>query len=302
MKIATDTATLVIYDLDQLRHRIEDDSEWWSAEESVLQEINHGNAMFICLEEDGLYDININPSPPDDFEYDDLIVANIKNSSGKFFIGPAEAVTAEGEEPEEGKYGHFFEASPGDYELIIKAEEHSLSIWIDTIEKFEVNKFQEIPSLEEWEEYSVDDAEYMQEILESIGEHLEELGYELDEDLDNQGVVYCHPEFGYLLIEGLEGGIRFATTVDYDAGTDLKLISYDEWHTKLLEVLDRFNANATVARAYDNPEGQAVVLDSWRPAIYEEDEFEIYLDLWHDDVVNKLESAQAEVFIPKQTH
>ena len=214
MKIATDTAKLVIYDLDQLRHRLEEDSEWWLEEESVLQEINHGNAMFVCLEEDGLYDIQINPGQPDNFEYDDLIVANIKNSSGQFFIGPAEAVTAAGEEPEEGKHSHFFEASPGDYELIIKAEDHSLSIWINTIEKFEVNKFQEIPSLEEWEEYSIDDAEYTQEILESIGEHLEELGYELDEDLDNQGVVYRHPEFGYLLIEGLEGGIRFATTVD----------------------------------------------------------------------------------------
>jgi len=39
ISIQTDTATLVIYDLMSLKHRINDDVDWWSLPEDELEEI-----------------------------------------------------------------------------------------------------------------------------------------------------------------------------------------------------------------------------------------------------------------------
>ncbi len=305
MQIATDTATLVIYDLDQLQHRIDDDCDWWVDQDQELEEINKGNVLFVGLDEDGFYDIEIKSGSPEQ-ELDDVVSARLKNSSGRFFIGPGEAVTGEGEEPEESRYGHFFKVPPGDYEVSVAADEdHKLLIWLNPAEKFEPNHFADPPALN-YGEISYGDMAPVSEqgaglVLDRVCDHLEQLGYQLDEN-NTEDLIYFHDSYGYVLVEIFEGGIRLATTVAYEIGSDQNLVSYEEWHAKLLEVLDRFNANATVARAYNNMEGREVVFDTWYPPIYTEAQFDVFLDLWHEDVLNKLEEAQNEVFTPHQTH
>ncbi|WP_373275999.1 DUF6386 family protein, partial [Serratia marcescens] len=49
----TDTATLSIFDLVSLNHRVSDDADWWSIPEDELEEVNKGNVLFLNLGEDG---------------------------------------------------------------------------------------------------------------------------------------------------------------------------------------------------------------------------------------------------------
>lgn len=53
LNIQTNTATLVIYDLMSLKHRINDDADWWSLSEDEVEEINKGNVLFLNLGDDG---------------------------------------------------------------------------------------------------------------------------------------------------------------------------------------------------------------------------------------------------------
>ena len=48
INIQTDTATLVIYDLMSLKHRINDDADWWSLPENKVEE-NENSEITILL-------------------------------------------------------------------------------------------------------------------------------------------------------------------------------------------------------------------------------------------------------------
>lgn len=59
ISIQTDTTTLVIYDLISLKHRINEDVDWWSLPEDEVEEVNKGNVLFLNLGDDGAYKVNI---------------------------------------------------------------------------------------------------------------------------------------------------------------------------------------------------------------------------------------------------
>ena len=59
INIQTDTTTLVIYDLMSLKHRINEDVDWWSLPEDEVEEVNKGNVLFLNLGDDGAYKVNI---------------------------------------------------------------------------------------------------------------------------------------------------------------------------------------------------------------------------------------------------
>lgn len=47
--VITDTATVVIFDLKAVRHRISDTPDWWSIVQDEILETNSGNiAFFEC--------------------------------------------------------------------------------------------------------------------------------------------------------------------------------------------------------------------------------------------------------------
>ncbi len=345
MRIATDTATLIIYDLDQLKHRMNDQLDWWSDVSQEVAEINIGHALFVGLAEDGLYDINIKVGVPVLGNNISVIQANLHNTSGVFYVGPGESVTAEGEEPGESRYAHFYEVSPGDYEVTVTGQEHTVFIWLTPTQEFLPNGFEVSPLMEsaltyldntrlkkdhnmndeekmandnkrltgndsekqtiEVDDYAAGDPGLVEDeelalVVESICGHLEILGYEVDSSEDD--LLFFHEDYGYLLIEEYAGGMRFATTMEYDAQRDLKLMPYEEWRGRLLDVLDHFNASASVARAYDNPENEEVVLDCWYPAFYSKAAFNRFIELWHDDITVQFEEAQEEVSETRVTH
>ncbi|MBP2837312.1 DUF6386 family protein [Dickeya parazeae] len=116
-KIFTDTATIVIFDLQSLKHRITDTPDWWSIEDDEIDETNNGNAVFLNLGSDGEYLINIVESLND---YDGA--AYIKSPSGDIFIGAGEDTTGGDLEPENTNSvsGYFLKSLPGNYSVKFK--------------------------------------------------------------------------------------------------------------------------------------------------------------------------------------
>ncbi|MGM1019737.1 MAG: DUF6386 family protein [Bacillota bacterium] len=49
----TDTATFCLFDTEALKHRLDDEPDWWSVEEDELGELNQGNVAFFNLRADG---------------------------------------------------------------------------------------------------------------------------------------------------------------------------------------------------------------------------------------------------------
>ncbi|ELY2798463.1 hypothetical protein SNN58_003238 [Cronobacter dublinensis] len=125
INIQTDTATLVIYDLMSLKHRIDDDADWWSLPEDEVEEINKGNVLFLNLGEDGAYKVHINN---DVDEYTGVLF--LKVPSGKVFIGAGEDVTGGDLEPDDSNAisGEFITLEPGSYE--VKYKKHGSDVLI----------------------------------------------------------------------------------------------------------------------------------------------------------------------------
>lgn len=113
----TDTATLTIFDLASLKHRVHDEADWWSIPEDEIYEINQGNVLFFNLGNDGDYIVTIN---------DDLDEAYgpffLKVPSGRVYIGAGEDTSGGELEPDGSDYmaGVFLELAPGNYEFKIK--------------------------------------------------------------------------------------------------------------------------------------------------------------------------------------
>ncbi|MFK4304403.1 MULTISPECIES: DUF6386 family protein [unclassified Paenibacillus] len=48
-QFTTDTATLCVFDTEALKHRLDDEPDWWSIEEDELGELNQGNVALFNL-------------------------------------------------------------------------------------------------------------------------------------------------------------------------------------------------------------------------------------------------------------
>ncbi|MEQ9902811.1 MULTISPECIES: DUF6386 family protein [Pectobacterium] len=123
--IFTDTATIVIFDLQSLKHRITDTADWWSIEEDEIDEINNGNAVFLNLGSDGEYLINIVEYLND---YDG--VAYINAPSGNIFIGAGEDTTGGDLEPDDinSVSGSFIKLLPENYAVKFKRVDNNIYI------------------------------------------------------------------------------------------------------------------------------------------------------------------------------
>lgn len=116
-RFKTDTATLIVVDPACVRHRLDDDADWWSIPEDELAEVNLGNALFVNLGADGVYVLDLSSeAPPSGARCAEAMIRNI---SGRFFVGAGEYMTSEGMEPE-AVYGNVFvECSPGTYRAVV---------------------------------------------------------------------------------------------------------------------------------------------------------------------------------------
>lgn len=124
MEIATDTATICIFDKENLAHRKDDAGDWWSLPKNELQEAVEGNALFLNLGDDGTYLVNV---LVDDFEAE--YKYNIVIKSGELFIGPGEEASGGGFEPDGVWGGEFLAFDPGNYICKIRRHENVIDLF-----------------------------------------------------------------------------------------------------------------------------------------------------------------------------
>ncbi|QJU40040.1 DUF6386 family protein [Serratia marcescens] len=110
----TDTATLSIFDLVSLKHRVSDDADWWSIPEDELEEVNKGNVLFLNLGEDGQYTVRVVDNISENYK---SLFLNVP--SGKVFVGAGEDTSGGDLEPDGSDYmsGEFLILDIGNYEV-----------------------------------------------------------------------------------------------------------------------------------------------------------------------------------------
>jgi len=117
-QFTTDTATLCVFDVGALKHRIADSADWWCLRADQLQEVNSGNAAFIDLGSDGTYNGTLQFSP---LSQPQLRVGLI-GPTGRFFIGAGEETTSEGMEPDCTRGGVLLEIPRGGVVLQVASQ------------------------------------------------------------------------------------------------------------------------------------------------------------------------------------
>lgn len=107
----TDTATLCIFDPIRLKHRLNDDADWWSMPSDEIAEVNKGNVVFVGLGTDGKFTMRFVDSLRDAH----VVKVRLSVDSGRVFVGAGEEVTSDGLEPECLRGGAFLDVSSGVY-------------------------------------------------------------------------------------------------------------------------------------------------------------------------------------------
>ncbi|MFY9351777.1 MAG: DUF6386 family protein [Sphingobium sp.] len=129
--IYTSTSTIAVYDLAALKHRLNDDVDWWADPAEELAEINLRNLLIVGLGGDGFYDLDI-------VEEEGVATRfSLCFPSGRIFIGPGEMLTGGGDEPAPQYGGMFLDFEPGDYAVGLERDDSRLRISITRSVAFE---------------------------------------------------------------------------------------------------------------------------------------------------------------------
>ena len=125
IEITTDTATICIFDKECLEHRKDDVGDWWSLPKNELQEVINGNALFLNVDNDGTYLVNVMES-----NFNDGTEYNFVVKSGRLFIGPGEEVSGGGFEPDGSWGGEFIDLTPGNYKCQVRRKDFVIDLFL----------------------------------------------------------------------------------------------------------------------------------------------------------------------------
>lgn len=137
--VNTDTATISVFDLAAIKHRITDTPDWWSIVEDEMLEMNAGNIAFFGMGQDGCYKVSVVSDITDDFGSLYLSVP-----SGNVFIGAGEDATGGDLEPDLSGaiQGSFIGLASGDYLVKYKKQGDMLELAFCPSEKMS-NSFED---------------------------------------------------------------------------------------------------------------------------------------------------------------
>ena len=123
--VVTDTATLAVFDLQAMQHRLSDTFDWWSIQSDEVLEMKRGNIAFLNLGGDGRYQIKI---------VDSLIGpsggVHLKVPSGRVFVGAGEDTSGGGLEPDgsDAMQGQFITLEVGSYYMSYKVDDGAICL------------------------------------------------------------------------------------------------------------------------------------------------------------------------------
>lgn len=130
--ISTDTATVCVFDVAAMKHRMNDVGDWWSIPRNELAEVKNGNALFLNLGADGNYRIEVSnkvdPAMPGYF---------LNTPSGNLFIGPGEEMSGGGLEPDGMWSGFFVNVQPPRQRVSVHRTGDTIAINLQATEPFE---------------------------------------------------------------------------------------------------------------------------------------------------------------------
>jgi hypothetical protein len=141
-QFVTDTSTLAIFDPEALRHRIDDDCDWWTyLDDEVLSEINSGNVGIFELGSDGSYELR----QDDDFEPQSSI--QLRTPSGRIFLGAGEEISGGGLQPEAIRGGFFLAHDSRAALVLLRRTGRLIQYRLDPLHGSPSNAFGSWPSL-----------------------------------------------------------------------------------------------------------------------------------------------------------
>ena len=141
-QFTTDTSTLAIFDPEALRHRIDDDGDWWTyPDDAVLSEINRGSIGIVDLGSDGRYELRQQD------EFDPQTIFRISTPSGRIFVGAGEEISGGGLQPEAIRGGFFLVADAQAALVALRRDGRLIKYRIEPFSGTPNNAFETWPSL-----------------------------------------------------------------------------------------------------------------------------------------------------------
>lgn len=140
MRVATDTATLAVFDPVRLRHRLSGPHDWWTWAPTCAEEMNAGNLLAVDLGADGVYEVVIHLEI-DRPESDTRVAGLVACDSGKLYIGPGKQITADGLEPDDSHGGIHLPAPTGTYHARFARDEELVEVWLEPVNTLARNHF-----------------------------------------------------------------------------------------------------------------------------------------------------------------
>ncbi len=100
--VQTDTATVALFDMATLRHRIDDDGDWWTVDVSAEPEVSSGKVCIVSVADDGGHQVRVSTEglTPDERAYaSDMVKCGLEVSSGRVHVLAGEWLPGEGLTP-----------------------------------------------------------------------------------------------------------------------------------------------------------------------------------------------------------
>ena len=122
-RIVTGTATLCVFDPALLRHKLEDECDWWSIPSAELAAVNAGQVAFFNVGGDGAYELALHAELAEP-----QVIVHLAVVSGRVFIGAGEDVTGGDLEPDTAYGGLFVDLPAGSYRVQARRDGAHISL------------------------------------------------------------------------------------------------------------------------------------------------------------------------------
>lgn len=140
----TDTAMLAFLDPDTVEHRRRDSEDWWTEETEMLREMNWGNAIFVTLGADDMYEVLIHGGQPE-FDGPEEVRARLVCKGGFIYVG---GYVDDGVFPENNPFGgEYLDCPAGVYDLTLRRFRNTIDVTVRPLKDWVGNEFKAIPYL-----------------------------------------------------------------------------------------------------------------------------------------------------------
>jgi len=131
-EIVTDTASVAVFDLAALVHRVDDECDWWADPGDELKELRARNLLIVGLGSDGIYEVEVT-----DTQVENASVFSLLAPSGIIFVGAGEGLSGGGYQPNGSGSGYLISVDAGEYSVSVGRVGDVLQVGLVRGEAFE---------------------------------------------------------------------------------------------------------------------------------------------------------------------